>query len=324
MGTELQKRPVDNLKAMMNNPNVQEQFRNALGENSSLFVASLIDVFTSEKTLQRCNPAGVIAEALKAATLKLPINKSLGFAYIVPYNGQAQFQLGYKGMIQLAMRSGIYRFINAGPIFEGELVSIDKLTGMIDLSGEKKTDIIIGYFGYIETINGFNKSMYMSKEDMIKHAERFSKAYKFGPWKSDFDAMARKTMLRRLLSTYGPMSVDMANGIANDVDQQAETDLNYVIDDAPQESAEENLNARFSGNSAPPQQEPPETPQPDPGPQPKPADTQGERKYILCPDEKNGRVPVEYCEQCPARTGCPEWPEDVEQQPSSKLTFEDM
>ena len=107
--------PVDRLKSVINSPTVKEQFNNAMGKHSDLFVASLIDVFNDG--LQKMDPAGVVQEALKAAVLKLPISKSLGFAYLVPYKGKVQFQIGYKGMIQLAMRSGQVKTLNAGPVF---------------------------------------------------------------------------------------------------------------------------------------------------------------------------------------------------------------
>jgi len=122
---------VQKFKDVINVDSVQEQFRNALQEGAPLFVASLIDIFSSDKNLQKCEPKAVIMEALKAATLKLPINKNLGFAYIIPYGDVPYFQLGYKGYIQLAMRTGQYRYINADVVYEGELVYHDKLTGEV-------------------------------------------------------------------------------------------------------------------------------------------------------------------------------------------------
>lgn len=218
--TQIATRPVDRLKQVMASPSVQQQFQNALDKNSNLFVASLIDLYASDTYLQQCEPSQVVAEALKAATLKLPINKSLGFAYIVPYKNKSnkqipQFQLGYKGMIQLAMRSGIYKYLNADVVYEGEYRGYSKLSGDLDLTGEKKSDIVIGYFAYIESVNGFKKAIFATRDDMEKHAKKYSKAYSrdSSPWQTEFDQMAIKTMLRRLLSKYGLMTVDMADGM---------------------------------------------------------------------------------------------------------------
>jgi len=221
-GKQVQISPVSKLKSVMASPSVQEQFKNALAENSNLFVASLIDLYASDTYLQNCDPALVVMEALKAATLKLPINKSLGFAYIVPYKKQGkqlpQFQLGYKGMVQLAMRSGVYKYLNAERVFEGEFKGFSKLTGDLDLTGQKISDTVVGYFAYIETVNGFRKSMYCTKEDMEKHAKKYSKAYDrdSSPWKTEFDAMGEKTMLRKLIGKYGLMTIDMADGMQMD------------------------------------------------------------------------------------------------------------
>lgn len=218
--------PISSLKSIMAMESVREQFVNAMGENSNLFVASLIDLYGSDSYLQKCPPREVVQEALKAATLKLPINKGLGFAYIVPFKdkqGQQhpQFQIGYRGYIQLAMRTGAYRSLNADKIFEGELKSTDKLTGEIDLSGKKISDTVVGYFAHIETVNGFKKTLFSTKEDMESHAKKYSKAYQMSssPWRTEFDQMAIKTMIRQLLGKYGVMSVEMADALVKDNDE---------------------------------------------------------------------------------------------------------
>jgi recombination protein RecT len=210
--------PVQRLKTVISAQSVQEQFKNALHEGAPLFIASLIDIYNNDKYLQKCSPQAVIMEALKAATLKLPINKNLGFAYIVPYGSDPQFQVGYKGYIQLAMRTGQYKFINADMVYEGELKKCDKITGEIDLSGEAKSDKVVGYFAYIETVNGFKKTLYWPTEKVIAHAKRYSKSFnsKSSAWSTNFDEMALKTMLRNLLSKYGVMSVEMMNAFTSD------------------------------------------------------------------------------------------------------------
>ena len=222
---------VDVLKNVLNAPSVQEQFKNALDKNANSFVASVIDLYNSDNGLQNCEPKAVVMEALKAAVLKLPINKSLGFAYIISYNNSKKqldgswqkvatptFQIGYKGYIQLAMRTGQYKFINADKVYEGELRQVNKLTGEIDFSGARTGDKVVGYFAYIEMINGFSKTLYRTTEDITAHAKRFSKSYgsKSSPWETDFDAMALKTVLSNLLSHYGFLSVEMIGAIESD------------------------------------------------------------------------------------------------------------
>jgi len=221
-------RPIDKLKHILAAQSVQEQFQSVLKENAGAFVASIIDLYNTDKTLQMCDPKNVVMEALKAASLKLPINKQLGFAWIVPYKdgktGQyiPTFQLGYKGYIQLCMRTGAYRYINADVVYEGELVKHDKLTGEIEIDPEqRKSDKKIGYFAFIETLNGFRKTLYMTVEEVTKHAQQYSKSFgsKNSVWTTDFDAMALKTCLRLLLSKYGIMSVEMQRAyIADSID----------------------------------------------------------------------------------------------------------
>ncbi|MCK4793777.1 MAG: recombinase RecT [Desulfobacteraceae bacterium] len=225
---------VQRMNTMLSTDSVKERFASALNEHSDLFVASILAVYSADANLQKCAPDLVIKECLTAATLNLPINKSLGFAYIVPYNKKRKvdgkwvdnhipsFQLGYKGYIQLAMRTGAYRYINADVVYEGELKSADKLSGAIDITGERTGDEIVGYFAYIETINGFKKTVYASAEDVEKHAKKYSQSYKNdqynkSAWSTNFDDMALKTMLRKLLSKYAIMSVEMADAYDKDV-----------------------------------------------------------------------------------------------------------
>ena len=256
-----QDRPVDLLKATINAPSVQEQFKNALGEHKDTFVASLIDLYTGDRSLQTCKPSVVIAEALRAATL--------GFAYIVVYNNSVKvtneqtgreewikvptptFIPGYKGYIQLAMRTGQYRTINADVVYEGEVRKVNKLTGEIAFDGEKTSDKIIGYFCYFELLNGFSKTLYVTVEDMAAYAKRYSPSVKkettvaqliakandgiIGKkvgWEGNFNDMALKTVIRRLLSKYGYLSVEMQNAMAHDVEDEAMSNRNDALDNA--------------------------------------------------------------------------------------------
>lgn len=212
------------LKDLIQMPQIKDMFRNALAENTETFLASVIDLYNNDRTLQACSPNEVLMEAFKAAVLKLPLNKSLGFSYIVPFKDKSgrsipSFQLGYKGMIQLCLRSGYYRTIHAGPVYEGEFVSENRLTGELDLTGLRSGDKAIGFSAYLETVTGFRKSMYMSVEQINAHAKKFSKSYSYGssPWVTDYEAMCVKTLLRLLLSRYGLMSIEMQTALTDDL-----------------------------------------------------------------------------------------------------------
>ncbi len=223
--------PAKRMSSMLSADSVKAQFHNALKEHSDLFLASILDIY-SDAYLQKCDPGKVIQECLKAATLKLPLNKSLGFAYVVPYKDVPTFIIGYKGLIQLAMRTGAYRTINADVVYEGELQQTDKLTGTIDLAGTRTGDKVVGYFAHFETVNGFRKTAFMLADDMQKYAKKYSKSFNApsSPWKTEPDAMGIKTMLRKLLGKYGIMSVEFASAMAADGDTmspvgQLDTDM---------------------------------------------------------------------------------------------------
>lgn len=247
---------IDRLKLALSEDSVQKQFQNAMGKHADSFTASLIDVYGSDNYLQKCDPAAVIQESLKAAVLKLPISKGLGFAYIIPYGGNPQFQMGYKGMIQLAMRSGQMRILNADAVYEGELANVNRLTGLFELTGEKKSNSIVGYFVYMELINGFQKAEYWTKEAVYDHGEKFSKSFKSksSPWKTDFDAMAKKTVLRSVLSKYAPMSVEFIAALNFEAEnEQAKSKPKDITDKAEE--------IKLNG-APPPKPKPPKTDKP--------------------------------------------------------------
>ena len=232
---ELALSPSKQIGKMLESASVIEKFTKSLGNAAAgqLFATSILDLYNSDTNLQKCAPGKVISVALNAAVLKLPINKQLGFAWIVPYDKKKKvdgkwvvvestptFQIGWKGYVQLAMRTGLYKYINAGPVYKGELKSYDKLSGALDLSGERDGDEIEGYFAYIQTLNGFSKTMYSTVEDMEKHAKRYSPGYKNdqskkSAWSTNFDEMATKTLIRLLIGKYGVMSVEMAGAMSN-------------------------------------------------------------------------------------------------------------
>lgn len=234
--------PMQKLKDALNTESVMEQFRNALQENAGAFVASVIDLYGSDAYLQQCNPNLVIMEALKAATLKLPINKQLGFAYIVPYkkNGVLipQFQIGYKGYIQLAMRTGQYKHLNAGIVYEGMKIVRHVLSGETEIIGEPTSNKPQGYFAYMELLNGFTKTLHMTHSEVLSHAKRYSKSFNSdnSSWKTNFEEMAIKTVIRRLLSKYGILSTEMIAALTNDHDEDIEA---QVADEVEAEANQE-------------------------------------------------------------------------------------
>lgn len=233
---------VNSLQLAMNEDFVQNQLKAALAENAGAFTASLVELFSGDKNLQECDPKLVIMQALKAAALKLPINKSLGFGYIVAYKGTPEFQIGYRGLYQLALRTKEYRIIHCDVVYEGEYKTKNKLTGEFDLSGQATSEQVIGYFAHFEMKDGFSKTLFMNKEAVQKHAAKYSKSFnsQYSPWKTEFDAMAKKTVLRNLLSHYGKLSVDVANVLdKDDVADQVETEITGNANRKPVQAFEE-------------------------------------------------------------------------------------
>lgn len=203
------------LGVMIGQKSVQERFEKMLGKKSAGFLSSLLTITNNNKLLANADPRTVLAAAATAASLDLPINQSLGKAWIVPYKGAAQFQLGYKGVIELAQRSGRLKFITMTPVYEGEIRDWNRFTETYQ-AGEKESDEVVGYFASFELLNGFKKSTYWTKDEVIKHAKRFSKSFGSGPWQSDFDAMACKTVLLSIMKTYAPMSIEMQEAMEAD------------------------------------------------------------------------------------------------------------
>lgn len=199
------------IQSLVSQESVKARFEELLGKKAPGFISSLLAVVNNNKLLAKANPNTIVAAGAMAASLDLPINQNLGFAYIIPYGNEAQFQMGYKGYIQLAMRTGQYQTINAAEVYEGEIVKQNRFTGEYEF-GEKTSDKIVGYIAYFKLVNGFEKYLYMSIEEMQAHAKKFSKNYKGGTDKwgiTDFHSMAIKTVLKRLISKYGILSIEM-------------------------------------------------------------------------------------------------------------------
>lgn len=238
------------LQQLINSPAIKRRFDELLDKTSASFMSSILTIVNTNSKLKECDNNSILHAAGVAAALKLPINPSLGFAYIVPYGKQAQFQIGWKGLVQLAMRSGQYRTLNSGLVCEGQIEDIDFITGEI-VRGKKISNKPVGYVAYMELLNGFNKSLYMTKEEVDIHAQTYSQSYiydlrsgrKSSVWSTNFDAMAKKTVLKLLLSRFGVMSIDqksadLAKALQADQAVVTENGLRYV-DNEP--DGEENI-----------------------------------------------------------------------------------
>ncbi|MEC4730846.1 recombinase RecT [Enterococcus hirae] len=203
------------LKALMNTPTMKNKFKEVLKEKSDGFMASVLNLVNNDSYLSSVDPMSIVTSAMVAASLDLPVDKNLGYAWIIPYKGKAQFQLGYKGYIQLAQRSGQYQSLNVIEVYEGELKGWNRLTEQFEFDPEGRlSDKVIGYVGYFELLNGFKKTVYWTKQEIELHKRKFSKS-DFG-WKKDFDAMAKKTVLRNMLSKWGILSVEMQKATVTD------------------------------------------------------------------------------------------------------------
>lgn len=219
------------MTAYLSQDAVRDQINRVVGgKNGTRFITSIVSAVNNNTQLAACDNASILSSALLGEALNLSPSPQLGHYYMVPFNDKekgkvAQFQLGYKGYIQLAIRSGQYRKLNVTAIKEGELIRFDPLNEEIEVRliederarEEAKT---IGYYAFFEYTNGFRKAIYWSREKMEAHAERYSMGYRakkgYTFWEKDFDAMAYKTMLRQLISKWGIMSIELAQAIDAD------------------------------------------------------------------------------------------------------------
>lgn len=235
----------------------KQLINNTLGDPkvAQRFVANISSVVANNSTLQKCEPASILTAGFQAESLNLPLNQSLGYAYVVPYGDKAQFQIGYKGLIQLAIRSGQYTDIDTFTIKDGEYKGRDKNTGrpifeFIEDDGVAESKEVIGYMATFTLLNGFTKQLYWSKEKTVKHAKQYSKSFGNGSrtdlWSNQFDLMAMKTVLKQLLSKYGLLSVELQQALEADqavidekgnkeyvdnTDYQESTDTGEIVDE---------------------------------------------------------------------------------------------
>lgn len=230
----------------LNMPATSKFLEETLKEKKSEFVSNMIALVENDKNLAECEPKLLMMCCMNATSLNLPLNKNLGYAYVIPYKGIPSFQIGYKGLIQLAIRSGQYKYLNACEIREGE-IERNKITGVINFIGENEKGAVIGYLAYLELNTGFTASVYMTESEIESHALRFSKMYaadkKYKTSKSKWSdplarpKMALKTVLKSLLGTWGVMSTEMQKAFENDSDQESDIsnyrDITPMQDDEP-------------------------------------------------------------------------------------------
>lgn len=252
------------MNSILDGEGMRKRFNDLLGKRAPQFVSSVVSMVNADKTMQMAfyeSPMTVIQAALKAASFDLPIDQNLGYAYIVPFKNykkdigksvyEATFILGWKGMHQLALRTGAYKTINVIDVREGELENYNRLTeevkiNFIEDEEERESKPIIGYLGYYRLVNGAEKTIYMSIKQIEAHEQKFRKGQNMGKgWREDFDAMARKTVYRKLIGKWGVMSIDyrtvgegqqIADALAADAEQ--EKALDNAIDITPPESVD--------------------------------------------------------------------------------------
>lgn len=271
------------ITAYLTNDAVKDQINKIIGgKDSSKFITAIVSAVNANPTLQECTNQSILSAALLGQSLNLSPSPQMGFYFMVPYNDKergkvAQFQLGYKGYIQLAIRSGQYKSLNVLPIKKGELISYDALNEEIEVNliedeEERENAETIGYYATFTYLNGFRKSLYWSKKKMESHANRYSKGYAahkgYTFWEKDFDSMACKTMLRQLISKWGLMSTDLEKAYESDMAvinedltpeyvetedvpvEQPKTPDKPVESEKPTESTPEKEKATNSGSSA--------------------------------------------------------------------------
>lgn len=207
------------LSLMLSSDNIKRRFSEMLGTKAAGFMSSILSAVNSNPALKEADPMTVVSAAAIAASLDLPINSNLGFAHIVPYKGRAQFQMGWKGFIQLALRTGQYENIHCAVVYEGEIANVDRFTGEIIFSEAGKiSDTVVGYVAYFKLLNKFRKWYYMTAEEMAAHGKKYSQSYASdkGQWKQNPHAMGLKTVVKMLLSKYGILSIGMETALQAD------------------------------------------------------------------------------------------------------------
>lgn len=271
------------LKTTLKAPSVEAKFKEMLGKRAPQFMTSITSVVMNNALLQKADVNSVIMGAAAAASMDLPLNPNLGYAALVPFNSKdgcyAQLQIMWKGLVELFLRSGQCQSIICETVYEGQLVKKNKFTGEYVFDEDaKKSDKIEGFMAYFRLTNGFEKYEYMTVDEVKKHAQQFSQTYRTGRgvWKDQFEAMAKKTVLRRLLSKWAPKSVEMQQMaiydqgvIKGDVNDMDNAQVVYADNQKPQEEAPQEVSDFQEAEVV--EEAPVEQPKPAPAPQPQTA-----------------------------------------------------
>ena len=235
------------LQAYLQTDMIKNRFIDVLGEKSApAFMAALQGIYNSNPKLQECDALSTLGAAGMIATLKLSITPAMGQAYIVPFKGKATFQVGVRGLVQLAHRTGRYTNLHAGKVYEGEIRRFNPVTGEPE-TGERTSDKVVGYIAYMRLVNGFEKTVYMTNAEIEAHALKYSQSYaydknygkKSSPWSTNFDAMASKTVLKKLLNAWGVLSTDMATALQADQGVVSKDKITYVDNGGDSQNREE-------------------------------------------------------------------------------------
>ncbi len=251
MNNQVAQRQQFTVKQFVNMDATQKRFKDVLGKRAAQFTSSLVSLVNSNQDLQKVDAASVVNSAFVAASLDLPVNSSLGYMYIVPYGSIAQPQIGYKGYLQLAQRSGQYKIITVSEIYQDELISWDPLTESFEyeLHRDKPRDkeTPAGYYGHFELLNGFQKTVYWTHQQIDDHRKQFSQAggkgkdNPKGVWAKHYDSMALKTVIKDLLTKWGPMTVDTQAASlaeAGDYEQVVKEDPRDVTPEQTEDNAQ--------------------------------------------------------------------------------------
>lgn len=264
-GIQTSSTQIAKIKSYLSNDEVQERLHDMLGKQAGAFTNSIINVARTNTALVKCTPESIVSASMVAATLNLPIDPALGQAAIVPYGNEAQFQIMYRGVLQLCIRSGLYETIHCTEVYKDEIEHYNALTGAMHFTDQAtwklrekaKVSDVVGHYAMLKLLAGFTKCDYMTAKEVISHAEKYSKAYQYdlkkkakaSRWSTDPVVMGNKTVLLRLLSKYGVMSIEMRQAFVADntgdfTDTQIQTEARIeaesgseVIDVEPEQDA---------------------------------------------------------------------------------------